>query len=301
MDCIPVYPAFAPLTLEMRKELYPLTDNHPDGACEFPFGSMFLYRQKYAYTVSKLRDGIVILAGKEPEHAASGKTGTFFSVPAGIPSLDELGVLIEQFDMWKTVTASQKSAAEALVQAAGCALEESRNNFDYLYNRGELAELRGKKFHKKKNLVNAFLSECTPQTRPLTAENVPDARVVLDTWVRLKGEAADFEQCQEALALLSQLGLDGTMVYIEERPVAFSLGESMRNGDMYCVHFEKGIDTYRGIFQYVNQAAAQAMPDSVVLINREQDTGDEGLRQAKMTYRPCAFVEKWLVNKPGRL
>ncbi|MDR0552236.1 MAG: phosphatidylglycerol lysyltransferase domain-containing protein [Spirochaetaceae bacterium] len=295
MLCIPNYPDFAPLGLEMRKELYPITDNHPDGACEFPFASMFLYRLKYRYSVSKFRDGVYAVAGAEPEHSASGKSGTFFCVPAALPKKEELAALVERFGMWKTITQTQKAAAEALSADKNWTLEESRNNYDYLYNREELAELHGKRFHKKKNLVNAFLSECTPEIKPLTAENVPEAKTVLDTWVRLKGEAADYDQCAEALALLRELALDGTMVYVEDKPVAFSLGESMQSGNMYCVHFEKGIDTYRGIFQYVNQAAAREMPAGVTLVNREQDTGDEGLRQAKLTYRPSGFVEKWLL------
>jgi len=31
-------------------------------------------------------------------------------------------------------------------------------------------------------------------------------------------------------------------------------------------------------------------------VNREQDLGDEGLRQAKMTYRPSGFVRKYRVK-----
>jgi hypothetical protein len=295
MSILPSYPDFEPLALEMRDELYPLTDNHPDGACEFPFASMFLYRKKYRYSVSKLRDGCYVVAGEEPPGAPSGKTGAFFCVPAALPGTDELLALLERFGMWKTVTESQLAAVREPLAAAGCVFEESRNNFDYLYAKTELAELRGKRFHKKKNLVNAFLSECTPEIRPLNAETAADARTVLDTWVRLKGQDADYEQCSEALYNMDALALDGILVYIDGRPVAFSLGEPMQGGAMYCVHFEKGIDTYRGIFQYVNQAAAQAMAESVVSINREQDTGDEGLRQAKMTYRPTGFVVKHIV------
>jgi hypothetical protein len=258
---------------------------------------MFLYRKKYNYSVSRLRDGCYVLSGTEPEHAASGKTGTFFSIPAALPSFEEICCLLERFGMWKTVTESQSAAYAASLAERGFVVEESRNNFDYLYDRTSLAELRGKKFHKKKNLVNAFLFDCTPEVRPLNAAAIADAQSVLDTWVRLKGQDADFDQCTEALALFNELQLDGIMVYVDAKPVAFSLGEPMRGGDMYCVHFEKGIDTYRGIFQYVNQQAAIAMPPSVTLINREQDTGDEGLRQAKMTYRPSGFVVKYLVYK----
>jgi hypothetical protein len=69
----------------------------------------------------------------------------------------------------------------------------------------------------------------------------------------------------------------------------------MAAGDMYCVHFEKAIDSYKGIYQFINQQEALSLPESITYINREQDVGDEGLRQAKMTYRPAKFVEKYVV------
>jgi hypothetical protein len=66
---------------------------------------------------------------------------------------------------------------------------------------------------------------------------------------------------------------------------------------MFAVHFEKAIDDYKGIYQFINQAFAQTLPSHYQTINREQDLGDEGLRQAKMTYRPIGFVRKFKAYK----
>ncbi|MFZ1987082.1 MAG: phosphatidylglycerol lysyltransferase domain-containing protein, partial [Desulfatitalea sp.] len=38
---------------------------------------------------------------------------------------------------------------------------ESRNHWDYLYSLQELVELKGNRFHKKKNLLNQFLNTYT--------------------------------------------------------------------------------------------------------------------------------------------
>ena len=62
---------------------------------------------------------------------------------------------------------------------------------------------------------------------------------------------------------------------------------------MFVIHFEKALDEYKGIYQYLNQSFAESLPRFFTLINREQDLGNEGLRQAKMTYRPCEFVKKY--------
>jgi hypothetical protein len=61
---------------------------------------------------------------------------------------------------------------------------------------------------------------------------------------------------------------------------------------MFAIHFEKAVDEYRGVYQFMNQAFAATLPRFFTFINREQDLGSEGLRQAKMTYRPCGFVKK---------
>ena len=47
----------------------------------------------------------------------------------------------------------------------------------------------------------------------------------------------------------------------------------------------------------MNQAFAAALPRFFTYLNREQDLGNEGLRQAKMTYRPSGFVKKYLAGK----
>jgi hypothetical protein len=62
---------------------------------------------------------------------------------------------------------------------------------------------------------------------------------------------------------------------------------------MFAIHFEKGIDEYKGIYQFMNKTFAVSLPRFFTWINREQDLGDEGLRQSKMTYRPCDFVRKY--------
>ncbi|GHU99931.1 hypothetical protein FACS189483_09680 [Spirochaetia bacterium] len=84
---------------------------------------------------------------------------------------------------------------------------------------------------------------------------------------------------------------------MEGRPAAYCLGESLARGRMFAVHFEKGIDEYKGIYQYINQAFAASLPGYYTHINREQDLGDEGLRQAKETYRPVGFVRKYVGRK----
>jgi hypothetical protein len=86
---------------------------------------------------------------------------------------------------------------------------------------------------------------------------------------------------------------DRSVYFAGGRPAAYCLGESIAKGCMFAIHFEKAIDEYKGIYQFMNQAFAAGLPRFFVHINREQDLGSEGLRQAKMTYRPAGFVRKF--------
>ncbi|MDR1785803.1 MAG: phosphatidylglycerol lysyltransferase domain-containing protein [Spirochaetaceae bacterium] len=296
MSSVPAYPDFAPVALDMGGELDHFCKNLADGVCEFVFANLFLCRNKYEYRISRLERGYV-LSGVEHEGGASGFLGSFFSVLGDLPPAAVIGELLGSHRFWKSLTEAQHESVAPFLAERGFRVELNRDNFDYLYLRTDLAELRGKKFHKKKNLVNAFNAAYSAEVRPITGDNTGDVMAVLNTWERLHAGdgVTDYEPCSQAVAHMHELGLDGILVYVDGQPAAFSLGEPMAGGTMYCVHFEKGIDSYKGIYQFVNQQEALALGESITYINREQDVGDEGLRQAKMTYRPVKFVQKYAV------
>ncbi len=126
---------------------------------------------------------------------------------------------------------------------------------------------------------------------------IPEAAQVLDQWAVDKGTPGDYNSAKEALELFDVLNMQGAMYYVDGKPAGWCLGESLAKGRMFAIHFEKGIDEYKGIYQFINQAFAAALPRYYTYINREQDLGDEGLRQAKMTYRPAGFVRKYIAKK----
>jgi hypothetical protein len=177
---------------------------------------------------------------------------------------------------------------------------EDRDNFDYLYRRTDLAELPGKKYHKKRNLVNQFLSAYDHQERPLTADLTPLALEVLDRWKEEKGEDGDYPSAREALVRFGELGMEGALFFIDGKPAGWCLGEGLAGGTIFAVHFEKAAGGYKGIYQYINQAFASMLAPHYGYINREQDLGDLGMRQAKETYRPCGYVKKYAAMPADR-
>ena len=63
------------------------------------------------------------------------------------------------------------------------------------------------------------------------------------------------------------------------------------------VHIEKALTEYEGAYAMINQQFVEHECADVTYVNREDDTGDEGLRQAKLSYRPVFMVEKGTVKR----
>lgn len=311
MQFIPDFPSFAQVSIEMKDELIPFFSSLTDGVCEFTFASLFLDSYKYRYNISRINEKIYVVTGVDlslpgspcsdaPAFAAH--PCRFFTIVGEFPDKKLFESLCE--DNHISTCCSMKNIPESEVKSksfASCGLtaELDRDNSDYLYNKDDLAGLHGKAFHKKKNLVNGFHASYTGTVKKIDDTTVADAISVLNSWKsdrQMHGDdEGDFLQCSLALQYYKELSLSGIVLYADGKPAGFSLGEFIAGGKMFCTHFEKGIDSFHGVYQTVNNEQALALPETVTLINREQDLGDEGLRQAKMTYRPCGFVNKYKI------
>jgi len=143
------------------------------------------------------------------------------------------------------------------------------------------------------------LREYDYEGQPLREEYREEALAILEGWAAARDGGADYVAAKEALENMWALQLCGGIYYVEQQPVAYTLGEENAGGSSFLIHFEKAIraDEFRGIYQFVNQAFASILPEQYETINREQDLGDAGLRQAKQSYNPVGFVKKWLAWK----
>ncbi|WP_051075318.1 DUF2156 domain-containing protein [Alkalispirochaeta alkalica] len=292
---IPPYPDLAPLGLGQRDALHPRLALLPEGISEFTFAGLYLFRNTYNYQISTLPDDHLLIAGEREGHP-------FCMLPCGIPRDPELlRELLERFRYIKGLGEPQADSAWVRLEQEGYTIQEDRDNFDYLYLRTDLAELPGKRYHKKRNHVNAFINNYLYDERPLTGENRDDALAVLERWQETREDQTDYAAAREALERFQELDLRGYLVYVDNEPAAWTLGEPLMRGTSFVVHFEKALDQYRGIYQFINKAFATILPRHYTWINREQDLGDPGLRQAKMTYRPWGFVKKYRVTAGGEV
>lgn len=281
MNEIPRYPESCPLTIDLRPDLHELLRKLFDGVSEFTFANLYLFRDKHNYRLTLLPENIICLLGRDDDQP-------FFMLPFQLPNPEILNALFQDYRTMKCVTTNQKFTLEKL----GYRVIEDRNNFDYLYSRSDLAKLQGRKFSKKRNLIKAFIKNHEYTGKPLLDEHIPEAFEVLEQWRQEYGDSGDYYAAREALEQSWELQLCGGIYYVEERPVAYSLGEELANGTSFVIHFEKAVKGYKGLYQFVNQAFAAILPEFYTSINREQDLGDDGLRQAKHSYKPIGYTVK---------
>lgn len=270
--------------MELREILHPKFQALPDGVSEFTFANIYLFRRTHNYKISRLENGLFVITGED-------NGSPFFMLPFGLPGEANLSELFEEFKSMKCVSESQISSLEAL----GCAVREDRDNFDYLYSREELVHLTGRKFHKKKNLLNLFIKNHECQAKPLLEEYRDDALQIVEQWNLQHGGPNDSSAAREALGKMWPLQLCGGIFYVEGRPTAYCLGEELALGKSFVLHFEKAVlsDELKGIYQFINQAFASILPEKYETVNREQDLGDAGLRHSKESYKPIGFVKKY--------
>jgi len=178
---------------------------------------------------------------------------------------------------------------------------EARDHFDYVYSVPELVELKGNKFHKKKNLLRQFEKSNIFEYTPMQAdcvEEVLDMQAEWHGWQEHPSEAlvAENQAISRVLKNFDRLGnLTGGTIRVGGKVVAYTVGESLNNNTI-VIHFEKGDTRFKGIYQAINNHFLAAQEDRFELVNREQDLGDEGLRKAKLSYNPVQFMQKYDVE-----
>lgn len=187
----------------------------------------------------------------------------------------------------------------------GVTVEPCRNQYDYIYLRQELAELKGKNLKAKRNHVNKFLSE-HPRYEyvELTPERFDECRQLSMLWrnevhqdTPFYSETVKAEQrsMENALANWDELKMIGGCVYDGSRLLAFTYGSAVTH-DTFDVCVEKADRQVDGAFNIINQQFASHLPEQYIYLNREEDMGLEGLRKSKLSYHPYQLLSYNIVN-----
>ncbi len=276
-----------------------LAENSP--SADYNFGNIFLWDETYHQQVGKLDGRMVSMPCYEDT--------PFFAWPIGsgdiVPVLDEMRALAagQGFPfVLRGVTEDHLPMVKSLWGDA-CTVTEERDLWDYLYAAEKLDTLSGKHLHGKRNHIHRFEQENDWYFSPITADDIPACRRMLDRWMETCGEDErdgindEYAAIQRAFQCYDALGLDGGMLWSGSRLVAFSIGE-MAAANTFDAHFEKAYADINGAYTMINREFVRyirSVHPQVEWINREDDTGRPSLRQSKLSYHPDRMVEKYKV------
>lgn len=181
-------------------------------------------------------------------------------------------------------------------------IKPDRDFSDYIYTRDKLINLSGKKLQSKRNHINKFKNLYPDyRYRELTPELIPQCLELERQWRRTSkddnGDVPDEDLSEELRSMTrafnrwDRLGLVGGTIFVCDKLVAFTFGCPI-NQCTFDVCVEKADVNYEGAFTIINQEFVKHLPEQYYYINREEDMGDEGLRRAKLSYKPDILLEK---------
>lgn len=177
-----------------------------------------------------------------------------------------------------------------------------RGSYDYVYDINDLAELKGKKYHAKKNHLNRFCENYADyKAEKITPDNIKYAADFVSLWYEKRlaeNPHADYMMeraaIEKAFRHYFEISLDGLIITHRGEILALTMGSSL-SSDTVDVHFEKARVDINGAYTAINYEFARLIREKypqIKYLNREEDMGIEGLRKAKESYKPHHMVEK---------
>lgn len=256
---------------------------------------------EYEYAIA---DDTLFIKGRSEDDMQS----VAFSLPVGPKPLKESIAILRQWceehDMPLKLSAVPEYALSELIRMRPKKIEELDGWADYLYDLSRLATLSGKKMAKKRNHVNQFVntfgSGCYER---ITPENIADVELFME-WLETTPSPSPSAAMERRLAMdvirsseRCQTHYLGGLLRVERKVVAFTIGDI--KGDTLFIHIEKADRDLPGSYEMINKAFAEDMLarfPQLRYVNREDDSGDEGLRKAKMSYHPDELLRKFSIE-----
>ena len=264
---------------------------------ESSFANLYIWSDYYHSGYSVI-DGFLVILNTSPD----GRIHCYMPYGDGDPGkcLDEIREYIKKKGQPLRITNATREQTEYISRRyPGSIFKENRNFADYMYLTESLATLSGKALHSKKNHLNKFRSLYNYNYRDITENDFEEC-------IKFSGELIsrtrpvgsnsyeeEMRSIRKAFDSFSYLELCGGLIEINGRIVAYTVGEAL-NSECALIHIEKADTAYSGIYAAINNEFVVNRWLGYKYINREEDMGLEGLRKAKLSYRPDHLIQKFM-------
>ena len=276
--------------IELFKEL---TQNLNEISCENSFVNLYVWQFVYHNMIAVKNDTLFIKSVEDNGNAT-------FRLPIGgniEKGLNEIFAYCgdKNPNFWNPVGESFHRLPLSFTEKYD--FHEERDAFDYVYLQSDLANLQGKKYHSKRNHINTFSKKYNWHFEKITDENKSAVMECAEKWYNENLERMDkYMQCEKLgvfamLENMEKLEISGGAIFVDQKTVAFTLGSKI-NSKVFDIHVEKALKDFGEAYTVINNEFAKTLTD-YKYINREDDMGLEGLRKAKLSYKPEIMVKKY--------
>lgn len=191
---------------------------------------------------------------------------------------------------------------ELLSGKTGLKFTPDRDQAEYVYLVKDLVNLKGKAFAHKRNRVRAFLDGYEWDYDEMKPENFAEVIDFQEHWRVHREDRMNEEEAaslddednaiRNALEKWNDFKFSGGILRVDEKIIAYTIAEEL-DAKNINIHFEKAFGEYAGSYQAINYLFLKNQASGYEFVNREEDMGEPGLREAKMSYNPVMMLEKY--------
>lgn len=289
---------FKPLKDTDLKIIQKYTENSNQRLCELSAGVLLMWNDYFKCEYVVVKDTLIVKSN------VNGKQEFFYPIGKDIENaLNEMEAYTVVNELPLRYTGIAKEFLEKLNERYNgkitYSFERDRNDYIYLYD--EIKEFKGKKFSGQRNHINAFKRENPNCKYKVTLKkDIPRILVFLNEYKKQHSsmkliEKYEFLNTKKLLQKLKTANFFSGYLEINGKISAFSIGEYI--GDTMVIHIEKALTEYRGIYPTIfNEFVKNNYREGIKYVNRQDDSGDIGLRTSKLQYQPVYLLEKYDVE-----
>lgn len=263
--------------------------------CEYSFGNIFSYSAKMNVQVGEYDNCLITKCTQNGTN--------MYCCPIGGDIRSGIEFILnddKKDDKQLNIFGISPNSAEIIAKNFSNELDIflDRDSFDYIYLSDDLINLKGKKYQPKRNHISFFMRNNNWSYEKLSKDSIPECLEMSKAWLETSNEEYrddllfELKIIEKVFQNYDELSYVGGVLRTDGKVVAYTMGEEMTD-NMFCVHIEKAFSDIRGAYPMINQQFVKNELSSYKYINREDDTGAENLRKAKLSYHPAILANKY--------
>ncbi len=286
---------FRKLTWQDKEKYTRYYQSSPVHYAEYSFFCLWAWDHAYPIEIAETDSNICWLRSGGPLSGMFGPCGNWNDV-------SDWDRELANFEPGSVIYDVPSRVKEILSGREGLRFSDDRDQHEYVYSVKDMTALKGKIYAHKRNRIRAFLDAYEWDYYPVTPDDFDEILDFQERWrahraLTMTADEAESLQdedkaIQNAMNKWNEFDFMGGMLKVDGKIVAYTIAEELDSENL-DVRFEKAIPEYAGSYQAINYMFLKEQGMKYTWVNREEDMGEPGLREAKMSYNPAFMLEKF--------